>query len=121
MCRAGGNHSTSSGEDESERRWQEQMGKAGGDYSCCVPYVEMRSYVAGGETTIMFPSGVYFLSGNSSKECVVGVLPGKNMINKLLEYSTFFPPKGNMTPAGKKPENMFSGKGSRGPPILVHN
>ena len=50
-------------------------------------YVEMRSYVAGGETTIMFPSGVYFLFGDSSKVCVVGVLPGKNILNKLLEYS----------------------------------
>jgi hypothetical protein len=39
------------------------------------------------ETTIMFPSGVYFLFGDSSKVCVVGVLPGKNIINKLLEYS----------------------------------
>ena len=75
-----------------------------------------------GETTIMFLSGVYFLLGDSSKVCVVSVLPGKNILNKLLEYSTFFPPKGNITPAGKKPEKMFSGgKGSRGPPILVHN
>ena len=57
---------------------QERMGKARGNDGCRVAYVEIRSYRRGDYNFTILKS--IFCLGNSSKECVVGVLPGKNIV-----------------------------------------